>query len=228
VLRSSMKLAVAGLAVGLAVCSCGSVKMGAAAIVGNQRISAATLAAQSANLSAGYQTYKKKKAQIQYPASEIPQQALSWLLRFRIRDALAAREGITVTPAQTQQALAAITAQVRQSGLASIAEAAVASGLPPDLIPALGTYQAIGNALASRFDGGKTPKSTAAQNALNTRLTTAQCFASKSLNIKVNPQFGVFDYGQLSVVPAKSSLSATQPAAGPSSATPAAQLNAPC
>jgi hypothetical protein len=224
-----MKLAVAGLAAGLAVSACGPVKMGAAAVVGDQRISAATLAAQSANLTAAYQAAKAKKAQIPYPASEIPQQALSWLLRFRVRDALAARQRIRVTPAQAQQALAAITAQVRQGGRASIAEAAVSSGLPPDLVPALGTYQAIGNALENRFDGGKVPTGSAGQQALNSRLDTAQCFAAKSLDIKINPQFGVFDYGQLAVVSAKSALSATQPAGGPSpSPSPTPQLTPVC
>jgi hypothetical protein len=231
VLRTSMKWAVPVAAAGVMLCACGPVRMGSAAIVGSQRISSATLTAQAANLSSAYQADKKKKVQIQYPATQIPQQVLSWLLRFRVRDALAQREGISVTPEQQQQALAALTAQVKQSGLASLAEAGVSSGIPPDLLSDLATYQAIGTALTARFDGGKAPTSTAGQNALNAQLAKAQCLASKSLDIKVNPQFGVFDYGQLAVVPAQTSLSATQPPVSPSpapSASPTPQLTPPC
>jgi peptidyl-prolyl cis-trans isomerase SurA len=226
VLRTSVKWAVAIAAAGVTLSACGTVQMGAAAIVGNQRISSSTLTAQAANLSAAYQA-DKKKTQISYPASEIPQQALSWLLRFRVRDALAKREGISVTPSQQQQALAALNAQVKQGGFASLAVAGVSSGLPPDLIGDLASYQAIGNLLAAKFDGGKAPKSTAAQSALNARLIRAQCLASKSLGIKVNPQFGVFDYNQIAVVAAPSTLSAAQPSASPSP-TPKPQLTPPC
>lgn len=230
-LRTSMKVVCGVLAAGMVLGACGPVRMGAAAIVGNQRISSATLTAQAANLSAAYQADKKKKIQISYPAAQIPQQALSWLLRFRVRDALAQREGISVTRGQQQQAISALTAQVKQSGFASLAEAGVSSGLPPDLIGDLARYQAIGNLLVTRLDGGKAPTSTSGQNALNARLDKAQCLASKSLNIKVNPQFGVFDYGQVAVVPAQTTLSAPQAALSPSpspSASPAPQLTPPC
>jgi hypothetical protein len=228
VLRTSMKLAAGVLAAGVAVSACGPVQMGAAAIVGNQRISAATLSAQAANLSAAYQR-DKSKTQISYPASQIPRQALSWLLRFRVREAMAAREGIIVTPGGAQRALAALTAQVRQGGLTSLPAAAAASGLPPDLIGELGRYQAIGNALISHFDGGTAPTSTTGQQALNARLNTLQCQAAKELNIKVNPQFGVLDYSQLTVIPATSALSAAKPAASPSpSASASPQLTPAC
>ncbi len=228
VLRTSMKLAVAVLAAGVAVSACGPVRMGAAAIVGNQRISAVTLAAEAANLSAAYRR-DQGKAQIPYPASQIPQQALSWLLRFRIREAMAARDNITVTPGGAERALAALSAQIRQGGRTSLARAAVSSGLPPDLIGELGRYQAIGNVLVNRLDGGKAPTTTAAQQALNALLIKSQCQASKALDITVNPQYGVLDYRQLAVVPAKPTLSAAQPA-GALSPSPSAspQLTPAC
>jgi hypothetical protein len=228
VLRTSMKVAVAVLAAAVAVSACGPVQMGAAAIVGNQRISAATLTAQAANLSAAYQR-DKGKVQIAYPASQIPQQALSWLVRFRIREAMAARDGITVTPGGAQRALAVLTAQIRQGGLASLAVAAVASGLPPDMIGELGRYQAIGNVLVSRLDGGKAPTTTAAQQALSAQLIKSQCLTSKALDIKINPQFGMLDYRQLAVIPAKPTLSAAQPGGSPSpSASASPQLTPAC
>jgi hypothetical protein len=228
VLRTSMKVAVAVLAAGVAVSACGPVKMGAAAIVGHQRLSAATLSGQAADLSAAYQA-DKGKTQIAYPVSQIPQQVLGWLLRFRIREAVAVRDNLTVTPGDAQRALAALSARVRQAGLTSLAEAAAVNGLPPDLLPELGRYQAIGNALASRLDGGKLPTTTAGQQALGARFARSQCLASKSLHIKVNPQFGALDYTQLAVVPAKPALSAAQPSAAPSpTASAAPQLTPPC
>jgi hypothetical protein len=100
--RTSIKLAAALAAAGVAVAACGTVKMGAAAIVGNQRISTTSLAEEVSSLSAGYQAYKNQ-VQLQYPVSEMPQQVLAWLVRFQVRDRLAQREGITVTPTQAQR-----------------------------------------------------------------------------------------------------------------------------
>ena len=132
-----------------------------------------------------------------------------------------------------QRALAQINAQVKQGGSsATLPELAVANGLPPDLIPDLARYQAIQNAVIARLDGGKLPTQQAAlQTSLQAQFNTVQCRASKSLNIKINPQFGMLDYSQLSVVAAPSSLSATPPSATPSASASASakpQLTPPC
>jgi hypothetical protein len=225
--RSWMKLAAGVLAGGVAVAACGTLQMGAAAIVGSQRISSSTLSAEVANLNAGYQQYHRQ-VQLQYPASQMPQQVLAWLIRFHIRDQLAAREGITVTPTQVQQALAAITASIRQSGNnATLPEVAVANGLPPDMIGELGQYQAIETKLLDRLDGGKLPTSTAAQQALENTFNKSQCQAAKSLDIQVNPQFGELNYSDFSVVLTPTTLSKPQS----SVPTPAASrpvLTPPC
>jgi hypothetical protein len=235
VLRTSMKLGVAGklavaaAAAGIAVAACGPVQMGAAAVLGNQRISAATLSDQVANLNAGYQKYKGK-VQLQYPVSQMPQQALSWLVRFHVRDAMAARQQVTVTNAAVQRALAQINAQIKQGGsTATLPELAVANGLPPDLINDLARYQAIETAVIARLDGGTLPTKQADLQSLQRKFNTVQCRASKSLDIKINPQFGELDYGRLSVVSAPPSLSAAAPSPGPSaSATAKPQLTPPC
>ena len=219
-LRTSMRMAAGALAAGAVLTACGPVRMGAAAVMTSQRISSATLAAQVANLNTGYLRYKGKIT-LQYPVSQMPQEALSWLVRFRVRDQLAAADGIRVSPGQTQAALAQITAQARSSAGAGVplAELAVANGLPPDLLTALGQYQAIETAVVSRLDGGTLPKSTTAQQALAARFSQAECRAAKSLDITINPQFGRLDYTELSVIAAPSTLSATggpTPAATPS------------
>jgi len=229
VLRTSMRMAAAALAAGAVLTACGQLRMGAAAVMTSQRISSATLAAQVANLDQGYLRYKGKIS-LQYPVSQMPQEALSWLVRFRVRDQLAAARGIRVSPAQTQAALAQITAQARSSAGAGVtlAELAVANGLPPDLLTALGQYQAIQTAVVSRLDGGTLPTSSTAQRALSAQFSQAECLAAKDLDITINPQFGRLDYAELSVVAAPSALSAT---AGPApAATPSAspQLTPAC
>jgi SurA N-terminal domain len=229
VLRTSMKLGVTVLAAGLAVAACGPVQLGAAAIVGSQRISAAALADQVANLTDGYQKYKGQ-IQLQYPVSQMPQEALSWLIRFQVRDQMAVRQRVSVSRGAVQRALDQINAQIKQGGSkATLPALAVANGLPPDLINDLARYQAIQDAVITRLDGGKVPAQQAAQQTLQTQFNTIQCRASKSLDIKVNPQYGAFDYGQLTVVSVPSSLAAAAPAPTPSaSASPKPQLTPAC
>jgi hypothetical protein len=134
-----------------------------------------------------------------------------------------------VTPAEVQQALAAITAQIKQSGsTATLTEIAVANGLPPDMLNELGQYQAIETRLLDRLDGGKLPSATAAQQALLAEFNGSQCRAAKSLDIQINPQFGTLDYGTFAIVPATTTLSRPQSPAAPSPSASAPRLIPPC
>jgi hypothetical protein len=224
VLRTWIKLGAAAGACGLAVAACGTVRMGAAAIVGNERVSSSTLSDQVANLNAGYQQYRKQ-VQLQYSASQMPQQVLGWIIRFDVRNQLAQREGITVTATQVQQALASIQASIRAEGeSAPLPAVAVANGLPPDMLSQLGQYEAIETELLNRLDGGKLPSATSAQTALEAQFNKSQCRAAKSLNIQVNPQFGELNYSDYSVVAAPTTLSATQTSSTASKVT----RNPPC
>jgi hypothetical protein len=225
--RTPMKLAAAVLVAGLTVAACGTVKMGAAAITSNQRISTSTLSTQVANLNAAYQA-NKRQVQLQYPVSGMPQQVLSWLVRFQVRDAMAAQHGVTVTPTQSQAALVAIAASIRQGGsTATLTQVAVANGLPPDLLDELGQYQAIETQLLNRLDGGKLPSGAAAQQTLENAFDKSQCRTAKSLNIQINPQFGALDYNTLSVVLTPSALSKTA-LTSPSPAASKPALTPPC
>ncbi len=226
--RTFLKLAAVVVVTGIAAAACGSVKMGAAAIVGDQRVSTANLNGEVANLSAGYQQYKNK-IQMSYPASQLPQQTLAWIVRFKVRDQLAARYGITVTPAQEQQAQRDITAQIVQNGGGvTLTEAAVASGLPPDMLSDLYRYEAIENSLLNRFDGGKVPSASSAQQDLVNRFNVSECRAAKSLNIQINPQYGVLDYSDFSVVSAQSGLSKAASPSPSASASSKPVLTPPC
>jgi hypothetical protein len=224
VLRTWMKLGATALVGSLALAACGTARLGAAAIIGNQRISSTTLSAEVSDLNAAYQA-DKKGVQLQFPASEMPQEVLSWLVKFRLGNRLAQREGITVTPTDVAHELTMITDQLRQSGeTATLAEVAVANGLPPDQLNALGQYQAIQTKVLDRLDGGKTPASTAGQQALGNQLDRSLCLAAKSLDIQINPQYGVLNYSDFSVVPAPTTLS--KPQSGASSSK--VELTPPC
>ncbi len=207
-------VAVAGLVGAAALSGCGQTRLGAAALYGNQRISSSELAAEVANLNTGYQKYQGR-VQIGYTKAEMPQEVLTWLLRFAAFDQIAASRGIKITPAQVQRQIATLTAEVARSG-DTLPEAAVAAGLPPDQINELGTWFAIETELRNQLDNGVAPKSAAGSNALTAKVIHLQCVAAKNLNIKVNPQYGVFDFARLGVVPAPAALSASSPGPGPS------------
>jgi hypothetical protein len=227
VLRTPITLTAAALAGVLMLSACGSVKLGAAAVSNNQRISTATVAAEVSNLNQAYQAVKGK-IHLQFEASQTPQEVLSWLLRFQVREEMATRYGITVTPAQVQAGLASISAQAKQSGVTA-RDLAVANGVPPDQMNELGRYLAIQNAIISRLDGGKLPTANAALETLSNKFDTSQCVAAKSLGIQVNPQYGALDYRSIGVVAAPNKLSAVPGAPSPSpTGTAAPQLTPHC
>ena len=228
-LRTPITLTAAALAAALALSACGTVRLGAAAVTNTSRIPTATVSAEVSNLDAAYKAHKAK-VQLQFPASQMPQEVLSWLLRFRVREQMASRNHLTITRAETQSALASASAQVKQSRV-TLTDLAVANGIPPDQINELGRYVAIQNQLLDRLDGGTLPTASAALQTLGNQFNTYQCRAAKSMGIRVNPQFGRLDYSQVSVIPAPAKLAAAPHSASPSpsaSPTPSPQLTPAC
>ena len=227
--RTPITLTAAALAAALALTACGNVQLGAAAVTHTSRIPTATVSAEVNNLDAAYKA-DKAKVQLQFPASQMPQQVLSWLVRFRVREQMAARNHLTITRAETQSALASASAQAKQSGV-TLTDLAVANGIPPDQINELGRYVAIQNQLLDRLDGGTLPTASAALQTLGNQFNTYQCRAAKSMGIRVNPQFGQLDYSQVTVIPAPAKLAAAPHSASPSpsaSPTPTPQLTPAC
>lgn len=228
-LRTPITLTAAALAAALALTACGNVQLGAAAVTHTSRIPTATVSAEVSNLDAAYKAHKAK-VQLQFPVAQMPQQVLSWLLRFRVREQMAARNHLTITRAETQSALASASAQAKQSGV-TLTDLAVANGIPPDQINELGRYVAIQNQLLDRLDGGTLPTASAALQTLGNQFNTYQCRAAKSMGIRVNSQFGQLDYSQVSVIPAPAKLAAAPHSASPSpsaSPTPSPQLTPAC
>jgi peptidyl-prolyl cis-trans isomerase SurA len=203
------------LAAGLGACAllaaCSPVQAGAAAVVGDQRITVSSLDTQVSNL----QTAAKPYSGLPITAAEMPAAVLTWMIRFQLMDELAAANGISVTDADAQAALDSLKAQAQQNGITT-SELLVASGVPPQMFQQLGRWRAQEIALGTKLNGGKPVTTTAEQNAVNAAAGKAQCQAAKSLNIKVSPQFGRLDYTQYVVVPAPDTLS--RPAGVPSAA----------
>ena len=227
--RTSMQLAAAVLAGGLAVAGCGTLKLGAAAITGQTRISSTTLTDQVSNLQAAYKTDARKGIKPQRAVGQEPQQVLTWLITFQVYDKLAQQHGIGVSQTAVQKQLTALQAQAKQQKVDTSMYVSAAGAVPPDLLPQIGRYFAILDAFQNRLDGGKAPTATAGQTALETRVSHAQCLAAKSLGITVNPQYGEFDYTSFSVVAAPSKLAASPSSPSPS-ASPSAKprLTPPC
>ena len=222
--RSSVFVIAAAAAATCALAGCGPVKMGSAAITGGQRLTVTTLSDQVTNLENAVQA-GKGSIQLQFPQSQAPQQVLGWLLRFRIRDELAVRNHVVVTPGESQRALAGLAKQTGRTGPAFV-QLAVANGVAPDMLPELGRYEAIQSDMLIRLNGGALPRTQARAQILGVQFNHRECVAAKSLNIQVNPQYGQLDYRTYSVVPAPSTLSA--PATPAASRTPKPQPTPAC
>jgi SurA N-terminal domain len=218
--RRVTALGVAGLGACALLAACSPVKVGSAAIVGDQRITVSALDTQVSNLQAAA---KPLGAGFPLTAAQTPQAVLSWLIRFSIMDQAAASEGVSVSAADVQAGVASIDSQAQsaasQEGLTSASAALLAAGVSPQMVDDIGRYQAQLTAYATKVNGGKLPSTDAQNTTVNNALTKAQCDAAKSLNIQVSPQFGRLDYSQYAVVAAPNTLS--RPAGTPTAASTA-------
>ena len=227
VLRRLIKVSALVLGAGLVVTGCGPVKMGAAAIVGDQRITVATLDNEVTNLS---RYLKVHPSPVPLTPVQQTQQTLTWLIRFQINEELAKQEGITVSKAQAEQARNEIfkraKANAQAQGITNVTDSLIlaASGIPPNLKDEVGRYQSIDDQFAVRANGGSPPATQDAANAANDQLNKARCTVAKNLNIQVNPQYGRMAYSQYAVVasvPTVTRSAGPTPTATPSGLAPA-------
>ena len=199
----------------LAACGGGSkpVQMGAAAIIGNQRITTSTLSNDVAGLNKAYKANPSVASQLQYKPSQMPQLVLTWLVRFQILDHVAQRKGVQVSPGDSQRGLAA-AAQIfqQQTGQQiSPGELALANAVPPGELNSFGRFEAILSKLTVTYTGGKQPTSQQQQQAesavVNQKLMADIGATTKTLDIKINPRFGQLNSSQLTIGPAPNKLS---------------------
>ena len=209
-LRRLIKVSAAVIGLGLAVTACGRVELGAAAIVGNQRITIANLDTEVTNLS---QSARQYPGVVNLTQRQMTQETLTWLLRFQINEELARQAGITISPAQEEAGLAllynAAKSEAEAAGLTHVTLNLIlaANGIPPNMYLELGRYQAIETQFIENTNGGTIPTSSSAQAASTKQFQHAQCLAAKDLNILINPQFGRMDYATYLVAPTPISVS---------------------
>ena len=231
-LRRLIKVSAVVLGAGLVLAGCSSspVKIGSAAIVGNERITIATLDTEVTNLN---QAAKRYPSVVQLSPTEEIQQTLAWLVRFQIFEQMARQAGISVSSAQAQTALqqiyASAKASAQQQGVSNVTLDLIlaANGIPPNQSGELGRYQAIETQFVEQVSGGKIPTTSAAQAAATAKLEHAQCVAAKTLNPVINPQFGQLSYSQyqFQVISKPNPVAAP---AGPAKPAPSAGLPAAC
>jgi hypothetical protein len=228
VLRRLIAVSAAVVGVGLVATGCSPVKFGAAATVGSQRITLATLDTEVTNLSQHVKQYHNPSS---LTAAQQTQDTLSWLIRFQINEQLARAQGITVSAAEAQTSLAQIDAEAKSElaseGVSNASLDFILSyiGIPPNLATEVGRYQAIDTQYIKQVNGGQVPTATAAQTATTAKLTRAQCLAAKSLQIKVNPQFGQLNYTQVQVVSVPATVARAE---GPAKKASTAGLTPAC
>ncbi len=227
VLSRLIKVSALVLGAGLVVAGCSPVKLGAAAVVGDQRITVATLDNEVTNLSRNAKLYP---GVVQLTPAQETQETLTWLVRFKINDALARQAGITVSTTQAEKALneiynaAAASAKAQGITNVSIDLILTANGIPTNLRGEVGRYQAIDDQFLLQANGGKAPATQAEDTAVTDQLNKARCVAAKQLNIQVNPQYGRLDYSQYSIVassPTVTRSAGPAPTALPSGVAPA-------
>jgi hypothetical protein len=207
---------------------CSPVKFGAAATVGSHRITLAALNDEVTNLSRNVQLYHNPSS---LTAAQQTQDTLTWLIRFQINEQLARTQGITISTAQAQTALAQIDAEAKSElaseGVSNASLDFILSyiGIPSNLASEVGRYQAIDTQYIKQVNGGQVPTAAAAQTATTAKLTRAQCLAAKSLQIKVNPQFGQLNYTQYEVVSVPATVARAE---GPAKKASTAGLTPAC
>jgi hypothetical protein len=219
-------------AAGLAVAGCAPVKMGAAAIVGDNSVSIAQLSNETGMLAAAMKKNPPPSGAL--TQQQMTQSTLGWLINFRVADQLASQNGISVTPAQGEQALQQVVAddveEAEQEGESasdvSVSAIMTGSGIAPNLQPELERWLAIEYAYVKSVNGGALPTTQAEETTAQDKFTHATCVAAKSLSIQVNPQFGRLNYSATpyTVVAADDTVSAasgSKPSSSTTGLTPA-------
>ncbi|WP_019629286.1 hypothetical protein [Actinomadura atramentaria] len=204
--------AVAALAIGaLAGCGSSPVKAGSAAIVGNDRITTASLDRDVRDWRAQFLDNQPANAAMAQSgaSSDSVRKALNVRVLLRLADRTADRAGIDVTGGQ----LAMIRAQFAQRP-GGVDAVTLSNGLPTRYTGDIVRYFAITNALATRLlPGGTTGNPQQAQAALRAAQKQIADTAA-STRVEINPRYGTFDRATASIGPVTSQLSGTEQGIG--------------
>jgi len=230
VLGKKSRLAAAVAAVGACalLAACSPVKAGAAAIVGNQRITQSDLDTQVSNLQADITQYAPT---VQVGSGVLPKVVLGQMISWAVRDQTAQDLGITVSESDIQQATSYVYQSAVQSGnnFTSEQQFITLQGVPLNLQDEFGRYYAVELNFLKSKNGGKLPttENAAVEKAVS-QFSTAECKAAKQLNIQVNPQYGQLGFDSSSGFYTVNSGSDTLSAAGGSKPVTVAPYTPAC
>jgi hypothetical protein len=220
VFSSNVKACLAAvLAAGL-LTACQPVKMGAAAIVGDERITTASLdetvqrwdrefkADEMANqMRQGLDDQPQNERQLDIVSESRVRGALNLLVTFRIADEIAKAERIPVGAAQIDQTINALGGQRRvQAGT-------LADGLPIARMRDYMRFLIIQDGLYQRFGGDANTESPQGQQARQ-RLTQLFAQTAQRLKVRINPRYGTFDPAQAAIGPVSYCLSRAESGVG--------------
>jgi hypothetical protein len=222
VFRTSLKLAVGALAAAAVLTACGGpLKMGAAATIGDRRITIAQLDSTVArwqeefarNPRAGMlqQQAQQQNQRIPFDPDSPKRSALYQLIDFRIWTEVARRQGIAVTQGQIDGFLASL------GGRANVAPSVLANAVPlshtDDLVRSALTQQVLLQRFGVRPDPQGQIDPNTQQRALQ-QLEAAYIGATRQMKIVINPRYGTFDPQRVTLNPVAYGLSKTEPGTG--------------
>ena len=179
--------------------ACGSQQAGAAATLGDTRISEQTLSAE-------VQAVLAAKGQPTTSVDEsLPPELLRRLILIELVDELAAREGVVVTQGQIDEQLANYEAQAGDR--AALENLFIEQGVAPSQIEAFVKL----NIQAQQLGIALAPSGSAEEQ--GQAVSDAVIAISEELDTTVSPRYGTWDAAAISVGPAPDDLS-TPPAVG--------------
>ncbi|REE96149.1 hypothetical protein [Thermomonospora umbrina] len=211
--RTAVKTALAAGAAALALTACQPMKMGAAVIIGDERITTASLDRDVRDWSEQFRA--SPEANMKRTGSNAPQQqrlpmdavsdsemrdALTRIVRIRVSDQVAREEKINVVPSQIDQLIAGL------GGPREAESTTLALGLPTRYTRDVYRDLLIQQTLLRRHGHDGVPGSPAANQA-QLRAVAVYTDAARRLSVKINPRYGSFDARQLMVGPAEYRLS---------------------
>jgi hypothetical protein len=210
-----LRVAVAALAAGTALAACGPVRTGAAAIVGGRRIPVATLDAAVTRWSRELprhplaqqivqQAQARAQSSIPFDPSSPQRSALYQLVDMRVWDEAARRQGVGIGSGQIDAFLA------QNGGRPTLDANVLAQGLPTSYGAEYARTLLVRQAMLRRYGSGGPVDQEAVQ-----RLLDYYMQVGRSLDIRINPRYGSFDYRTMALGPVCPRLST------PDSGTPA-------
>lgn len=195
-LKATGVLAASGLAMTL-LGACTPAKMGAAALVGDQRISTSQLNTAVHDWEQEYTRNPVPASQLGLDTSSVPRSVLSNLVQFKLMDAAAQRQGVRINDGALDTALGSpVAARLRMQ--------AFALGVPQqNFRDYMRAYLEAQGIMARILPKAQRANPDLAQAALGKTLAAT----GRSVRITVNPRYGSFSYNKGLITPAAHRLS---------------------